>query len=60
MNILELMRQRTVDAMIADARFLEKQQPSRERSEAIERQNRHVMIEYALGHITKDERDRIH
>jgi hypothetical protein len=59
MDLLETMRRRKVNAMVADAHFLREQEPSPQQQDAVEREKRQVMLEYALQRITEAERDLI-
>ena len=59
MNLLETMRRRKVDAMIADAEFLSKQEDSEDTQEAVEQHKRNVMYELAIGKITSEERQEV-
>ena len=54
--IHEIMRRRRVKAMVADADFLRSQSHSQEREDAIQREIRQAMLQYALKEITEDER----
>ena len=56
MDLIEVIRRRRVNAMIADALFLRSLEPSDEKTEVVEREKRRAMYEHALGEITGDER----
>jgi hypothetical protein len=58
-DLIEVMRRRRVNAMIADALFLRSLEPSDEKTEAVERVIRRAMYEHALGGITSDERTEV-
>ena len=59
MSLLEKMRRRRVNAMIADAYYLTGKQDADELAEAIEQERRRAMYERALGRITDSEKQAI-
>jgi len=59
MDLIEVMRRRRVNAMIADAFFLRSLESSDERTETVEREKRRTMYEHALGTITGSEREEL-
>lgn len=59
MNLLETMRRRRVNAMIADAQFLRDQENSAGKKEAIEHEIRRVMFRFTTNQILLSERDAI-
>ena len=59
MNLQETMRRRKVNAMIADAHFLQEQELSPELKEIKEREKRRAMFEFSVGRISAEERNTI-
>jgi RecA/RadA recombinase len=59
MNLLEEMRRRRVNAMVADACYLTAQPDSDERNAAIEQLKRSTMYELAVGKITEEEKQAV-
>ena len=59
MDLREELRQRQVDAMIADAEFVCSQPESDERDNLLAIERRRAMYRFAVGHITLPERNRI-
>jgi hypothetical protein len=59
MSLLEEMRRRRVNAMIADACYLAGKPSTGEQAEAVEQERRRAMYERALGRITDSEKQAI-